>query len=189
MKNVDYLKQELKVQRVSQSHFAKQYYLEEVDEHASPELLDAHYVRFKSLLKSKDPRSPERIMAYINYFDRRYKNDNRFTQADRSAAWEMLIELDTRVATRSLEGGDSASALGSLAVLFKIHRDNAKRHGPNSKQYYGLVTEYIEGYLRPFTSKWHTMLDKENDAQFRHELEEVQIKLIELKSLLESMSS
>lgn len=189
MKNADYLKKELKDQKIRQNHFAEEYYREEVDEMADEKTLADHYERFKSLLKSTDHRAPERIMAYINYFNRTYKNQSRFTQADRAAAWGLFVELDTRVATRQLSGGESKAALSSLASLFDFHRDISKLHGPNCKQYYTLVNEYLESQLRPFTSKWHRELSGDNDERFRNELASIQVNLSELKDILESMSS
>lgn len=189
MKSVGYLKQELKDQKISQPYFAEQYYRDEVDDKATEVQISAHLERFKALLKSKDTRSPERIMAYINYFDRRYKNENRFTQADRSAAWEMFIELDTRIATRELNGGDSSAALMSLAALFNLHRDNAKQHGPNCKLYYQLVNGCFEKQLRPFTAKWHAELTPDTDMEFREELCALQKYLDNLKKSLEKMSN
>ncbi|MEZ8107105.1 hypothetical protein [Vibrio cortegadensis] len=189
MKSAEYIRQELKDQKITQPQFAKQYYLDEVDEKASEQQLYDHCERFKSLLKIPDSPSPERITAYINYFDRRYKKENRFTQADRAAAWEMFIELDTRIATRNLDDGDSKSALVSLAALFNVHRENSKRHGPNSRQYYHLVTDGFEDYLRPFTSKWHSTLKGDNEVQFREELQILQSKLNSLKVALDDMAN
>ena len=189
MKNADYLKKELKDQQISQNHFGEEYYREEVNETADEKPIADHYERFKSLLKSSDHRAPERIMAYINYFNRTYKNENRYTQADRSAAWELFVELDTRVATRQLLGGESKAALSSLASLFVLHRDISKLHGPNCKEYYSLVNGYLERSLRPFTSKWHSELDDKADELFRNELASIQANLSELKDTLENMSA
>ena len=102
---------------------------------------------------------------------------------------QLFVELDTRVATRQLLGGESKAALCSLASLFDLHRDISKLHGPNCKEYYSLVNGYLERSLRPFTSKWHSELDDKADKLFRNELASIQANLSELKNTLENMSA
>ena len=50
---------------------------------------------------------------------------------DRDAAWELYIELLTRITTQPLpsEHGDEASALESVHKLFGLSREVIKRHG------------------------------------------------------------
>lgn len=190
VKNEEELKQELKDQGISQSKFSNLYYLDEVDESADENKLESHFTRFKKLLNNKEPRSPERIYAYINYFNRRYKTAGKFTQADRNAAWELFIELDTRVATRTLENGLLPAALDSLASLFGSHRDISKKNGPNCRQYYQLVSELFESDLRSFTSKWHreSVLSESDESCFREELSILQGRLGTLRKSLEKVS-
>lgn len=189
VKNAEALKQELRDQGISQSTFSNQYFRDEVNENADEDTLESHFTRFKKILNSKDPRSPERIFAYINYFNRRYKTTGKFTQADRNAAWELFIELDTRVSTRALEGGLLPAALKSLASLFSSHRDISRRNGPNCKQYYQLVSGFFETELRHFTSKWHrdAALNDTEESCLRKELKVLQGKLGVLKASLEEV--
>jgi len=182
---IEKLKASLKEINVKISEFAKQYYLNEVEPTASSSDLVDHYERFKKLKNT----SPERIAAYANYFNRTYKKDGIYTQADRNAAWELFIELDTRVVTRALdnESGIDKATLSSLHELFQLHRSIAKKHGPNCKNYYTMASHYFEGYIRPFTSKWHKILNDENSVTFREELVILQQKMSELRSSLQSI--
>ncbi|WP_194437844.1 hypothetical protein [Vibrio fluminensis] len=188
VRNAEELRNELRDQKISQPTFAERYYLDEVDEKAGEDKLYSHCERFKSLLKSTDQRSPERVAAYINYFNRHYRKEGKYTQADRYAAWAMYIELDTRIATKTLQNGKTDSALESLASLFAIHRCIAKENGPNCRNYFALVNNVLEAELRPFTSKWHAIAHDIDDALFRPELEAVQEKLTELKDKLHEIS-
>jgi hypothetical protein len=183
------LKRELKDQGISQSKFSEQYYLDEVDECADEAKLESHFTRFKKVLSNQDQRSPERVFAYINYFNRRYKAVGKLTQADRNAAWQLFIELDTRVATRTLDNGLITVALDSLASLFSSHREISKQNGPNCKQYYQLVSKLFETDLRSFTSQWHrgAELNESEQINFREELCVLQGKLKELKKSLEKI--
>ena len=54
-----------------------------------------------------------------------------FVDADRNAAWDMYVELLTRVTTQSLkpEDGDEKSALTSVFSLFKLTREIIKKNG------------------------------------------------------------
>jgi hypothetical protein len=54
-------------------------------------------------------------------------------EAERSAAWELLVELATRVALTKLRPGDGLlrESLTSLHGLFPITRDILRRYGPS----------------------------------------------------------
>lgn len=179
------LKVSLEEINITTAKFLREYYLDEVNAEASSSDLANHEGRFKKL---KDT-SPERIAAYMNYFSRTYKKDGTYTQSDRNAAWELFIELDTRVVTRALdsESGIDKATLSSLHELFQLHRSIAKKHGPNCKNYYTMASHYFEDYIRPFTSKWHKILNDENSVTFREELVILQQKMSELRSDLQSI--
>ncbi|MGZ9262976.1 MAG: hypothetical protein ACXW6V_26210 [Candidatus Binatia bacterium] len=51
--------------------------------------------------------------------------------ADKTAAWELYVELITRVATQHLDPdeGDEAAAAKSIYELFTLTRDTIKRNG------------------------------------------------------------
>lgn len=186
MKSISDLKHELKDQEIKQSHFCREYFVNMVLPDATSAQLSDHYARFKKLTINS---TPERVMPYINFFMQSYCRDKIYTQADRAAAWEMWVELDTRIATQPLndEDGVDKSALTSIYQLFQINRELSKRHGPNCKGYYQLAKNYFENDIRPFTAKWHKELDEGNCANFRDELLQLQEPLNEFKNKLEEI--
>lgn len=80
--------------------------------------------------------------------------------ANKDAAWELYIELMTRVVSNDLElnSGKEDSALESIYKLFQEVRETLKLHGrdcaPCARVAFGLFNEH----LRPFASKWHKRL-------------------------------
>ncbi|NLS14904.1 hypothetical protein HGP28_18770 [Vibrio sp. SM6] len=186
------LREELKRDNMSQPNFADAYYREVVGVNAEEYDLEKHRERFKKLLNSTDSRSPERIASYYRYFFQQYRTDGKYTYADKQAAWDMFVELDTSIATRSLKGGDIESALSRLAHLFNFHRQTAHKHGFGCRHYYETVNDIFEGSLRPFTTKWHGQFEsgiKSDDQEklCRKELRNLQKKLSELKEKLNGM--
>lgn len=83
---------------------------------------------------------------------------------ERKAAWELYIELVTRVAVEPLNSDEGIlrETLSSLYSLFSTTREILKTAGPNV----GASPEYVGGVaiavlnrgLRPFLSKWHPRL-------------------------------
>jgi hypothetical protein len=93
--------------------------------------------------------------------------------AERLAAWELYVELITRVAVVPLPAGDGLmrEALTSLYTLFGATRDILRRHGPSIAEPKA-DGQYNFGYLsivvlnvviRPVLARWHPLLhDWEN---------------------------
>lgn len=114
--------------------------------------------------------------------------DLEFSPSDeeRRAAWDMVVELSTRVATQPLddrEGTDEA-ALASLHALFGITRGILKQYGPRTQDFARVAIAVLNEVLRPFLSRWHprlgpTGLPAAERATFRAELREVQAQLVE----------
>ena len=187
-------KEGLSREKISQPRFAKRFYKDTVNQDADEETLDKHTDRFKKLIKKENHKCPELICSYIRYFNDRYSIDGRYTQKDRDAAWNMYVELDTRIATRKLIGGKTKSALESLAQLFAKHRTFSQQGGANCRQYYFITNDFFESSLRPFTSKWHQYfestdcLSDDDDKMFRLELSLIQKELIKLKDILLDIS-
>jgi hypothetical protein len=83
--------------------------------------------------------------------------------AERRAAWELYVELITRVAVVPLTGGLLREALDSFYALFGISRDILKRYGPDvaepkpSGEYnLGYLTVALLNFtIRPLLSRWH----------------------------------
>ncbi|MHA1376673.1 MAG: hypothetical protein ACTSR7_20520 [Promethearchaeota archaeon] len=101
---------------------------------------------------------------------------------DRDAAWELYIELLTRITTQPLpsEHGDEASALESVHNLFGLSREVIKRHGRLCIEFTKIAIVILNQKIRPFTAKWHKLMlaggfdDKKQRKQFRNELSELQ---------------
>lgn len=97
--------------------------------------------------------------------------DQSFTNGERTAAWELYVELITRVAVADLAPGTGLlrEALNSLYSLFETARDILKRHGDEIRAAEGggalaeLTTAILNQVLRPVLAEWHPLLlDHEN---------------------------
>jgi len=85
-------------------------------------------------------------------------------ESQRRAAWELYVELVTRVSVQplDLDHGLAREALTSLHALFGVTREILRRHGPGV----GAVRESVGGIaiavlnqgVRPFLAKWHPAL-------------------------------
>ena len=104
---------------------------------------------------------------------------------DRAAAWELYIELLTRVTTQSLapKHGDEKTALDSVYAIFPLTREILRRQGSGSGEFAKLAIPVLNQVIRPFTAKWHrnSLAGAFNDASqcqaFRSELGMLQIDL------------
>ncbi|OQX05259.1 MAG: hypothetical protein BWK73_34105 [Thiothrix lacustris] len=120
----------------------------------------------------------------------------KFVNADKDAAWEMYIELLTRITTQALDtkDGDEKTALDSIYKLFEITRDIIKRHGRDSLQFTKLAIVVLNQIIRPFTAKWHKLSVSgafSDDAQrlaFRAELAALQADLRNYTGMLGQMA-
>jgi hypothetical protein len=84
------------------------------------------------------------------------------------AAWEMYIELATRISTQKLgeDEGILREALDSLHQLFPITRGILKQHGPtvarkkgDGNHSFAELAIYVLNYaIRPVLAKWHPLL-------------------------------
>jgi hypothetical protein len=94
---------------------------------------------------------------------------------ERRAAWELYVELATRVATIPLEtdAGLLREALTSLYALFGITREILRRYGPQVAQpkregaasFGTLAVTILNEALRPLLSKWHPRLQDHEDQR------------------------
>jgi hypothetical protein len=86
---------------------------------------------------------------------------------ERRAAWELYVELVTRVATVPLEYGLLREALTSLYSLFSSARDILRRYGPEIAEpkrggepnLAFLVVSMLNLTVRPTLSRWHPELE------------------------------
>lgn len=111
---------------------------------------------------------------------------------DRDAAWEMYIELLTRVTTQPLpkDYGDEETALASIYSLFGITREIIKKHKRDCLEFTKLAIIILNQRIRPFTAKWHRISVKDGFDQpevceeFRRDLEALQEVLIRYTDML-----
>ncbi|MFN7927039.1 MAG: hypothetical protein U0Y68_03685 [Blastocatellia bacterium] len=108
---------------------------------------------------------------------------------ERKAAWELYIELVTRIAVQSLdtEQGLVREAMNSLYTLFGSTRDILRKAGPDigiaNNSVGGIAIAVLNNGLRPFLAKWHPWLQsyeakrepkvspQEHEKKWKHEKE------------------
>jgi hypothetical protein len=116
---------------------------------------------------------------------------------DRAAAWELYVELLTRVTTQYLapEDGDEKSALDSVHAIFPLTRDILRRQGSGSGEFAKLAIPVLNQIIRPFTAKWHRLSlagafgDSERCREFGAELSAVQPLLRDYTRALAAMAA
>lgn len=116
--------------------------------------------------------------------------------ADRAAAWDMYVELLTRVTSHALpeEAGVEKAALDSVHSLFATTRDVLRRHGRDAGEFTRLAVVVLNQVIRPFTTKWHLLSQKggfDDPAQraaFRRELEGLREQLVQYTRALADMA-
>ncbi len=85
---------------------------------------------------------------------------------ERSAAWELYVELVTRVAIQSIDAdaGSMREVLNSLYSLFGSTREILRKAGPSvgatPDSVGGIAIAVLNNGLRPFLSKWHAQLQE-----------------------------
>jgi hypothetical protein len=106
-------------------------------------------------------------------------------ERDREAAWELYVEILTRIATQPLhqKHGEEKTALDSIFALFGITREILRRNGRECVQFTKIAVIVLNQIVRPFTAKWHRLsiggaFKNETDCRkFRKELSKLQIDL------------
>lgn len=116
--------------------------------------------------------------------------------ADRKAAWDLYVELITRVSTQRLgpTQGDEAAALSSIHELFSLTRDIIKRHGPSCINFARIAVVILNQRVRPFTAAWHGHilrgpLDTAAKTEFRNQLSDLQSELRNYTRLLADLAN
>ena len=113
------------------------------------------------------------------------KVEFEFKDEDRSAAWELYVEMLTRIVTQPLpaSAGDERTALESIHSLFPTTREILRRHGSGAVQFSKVAIPILNQVVRPFTAKWHreslagAFDDAKRRKEFRGEMEYLQTKL------------
>lgn len=115
---------------------------------------------------------------------------------DKDAAWEMYVELLTRITTQGLQPdhGDEEAALKSIYNIFELTREIIKRNGRRCIEFTKIAIIVLNQILRPFTAKWHKLslvgAFKETSKcdEFRRELSQLQEKLRIYTKMLADMA-
>lgn len=115
---------------------------------------------------------------------------------DKDAAWDLYIELLTRVGTQPLaeDGGDEAAALKSVYSLFPTTRSVIREHGRDCIEFTKLAVVVLNQVVRPFTTKWHRVSADDGfsepavAAEFRGELAVLQGTLVTYSAMLADMA-
>ena len=108
-----------------------------------------------------------------------------FQTPDRDAAWELYIEMLTRIVIQPLpvEAGDEKTALDSVYSLFPTSREILRRRGRGAIQFSKVAVPVLNQVVRPFTAKWHqeslagAFDDEAKREKFREELAVLQDEL------------
>ena len=108
-----------------------------------------------------------------------------FQQEDRDAAWELYVEMLTRIVTQPLPAGagDEQTALDSLYSLFPTTREILRRRGQGAVEFSKVAIPVLNQVVRPFTAKWHkeslagAFDNQAKRTEFRRELESLQEEL------------
>lgn len=120
---------------------------------------------------------------------------------DKKAAWELYIELATRITTQELpdKDGDEKTALDSVYSLFPNTREISKKYGPDCINFTNVTFTILNQWIRPFTAKWHKKLiqgafahandeHEKNCSEFRKELKELREILLIFKNIMANMA-
>lgn len=118
--------------------------------------------------------------------------DLKFTTPDQDAAWDLYVEMLTRVVTQPLppKSGDEKAALNSVYTLFPTTREILRRHGREAIQFTKVAVPILNQVVRPFTSKWHARLkdgaicSEKDRAEFRSELDSLAVCLRNYSKML-----
>jgi hypothetical protein len=115
---------------------------------------------------------------------------------DSEAAWEMYVELLTRIATQPLpdDAGVEKTALASVFSLFGITRGILRQYGRDTINFAKIAIVILNQVIRPFTARWHKLSDEgafQNEEQrllFRSELKVLQNMLRNYMGMLSEIA-
>ena len=122
--------------------------------------------------------------------------DVEFNEDDKDAAWEIYIEMLTRILTQPLpsEAGDEQTALDSVYSLLATTREILRRRGWGTIQFSKVAIPVLNQVVRPFTAGWHRKSlanafdDPAQRQEFRDGLAALQADLRNYKRLLANIA-
>jgi hypothetical protein len=117
-------------------------------------------------------------------------------EPDIDAAWELYIELLTRITTQYLEPeeGDEKTAIESVYKIFDLTRITIKKHKRDCIEFTKIAILVLNQIIRPFTAKWHKEMlagafeKKDKRKEFRDALRPLQDKLRIYTKMLADMA-
>lgn len=115
---------------------------------------------------------------------------------DKNAAWDLYIELLTRITTQPLDDayGDEETALKSIYSIFQLTREVIKSNGRHCIEFTKIAIVILNQRIRPFTAKWHKLSEQnafndiEKCKEFRWELSILQNDLKIYTQMLADMA-
>ena len=115
-----------------------------------------------------------------------------FEETDKDAAWDLYVELLTRITTQPLASGsgDEEAALQSVYSVVGATRGILREHGRKAVHFSKVAVPVLNQVVRPFTTKWHgeslagAFKNEGKCAEFRAELEALQVDLRNYNRLL-----
>ena len=146
-------------------------------------------IKFGKWLKKWNMTS---LKISLKFLEMEWKPSN----SDRDAAWELYIELLTRITTQPLPSnhGDENRALDSIYSIFGLTRAIIKAHKKECIEFTKIAIIVLNQIIRPFTAKWHKISTEKgftNSAirkNFRKELTQLQKQLCIYTKMLADMA-
>lgn len=115
-------------------------------------------------------------------------------RADKDAAWELYIELITRITTQDLgdNDGDEQEALNSIYKIFGLTREIIKKYKLECMEFTKIAIVILNQVIRPFTAKWSNKIknnfNQDRKNEFREELKILQKELLVYTQMLGDMA-
>ena len=117
--------------------------------------------------------------------------------ADQNAAWDLYIEMLTRITIQPLpdNAGDEKAALDSVHSLFGETRRIIKHYGRDCINFSKIAIVVLNQIVRPFTTEWHPisiegkLSIEPNRTKFRADLKDLQGKLEKYAMALGDMAN
>ncbi len=118
------------------------------------------------------------------------------SEPDKVAAWQLYVELLTRITAQALpvSDGEEKTALDSVYSLFPTTRTIIKENGRGCIEFTKIAVVVLNQKVRPFTARWHRKSlsggfdDPAVRKQFRRELEELRATLRKYTAMLSDIA-
>ncbi len=115
---------------------------------------------------------------------------------DKNAAWDLYVELLTRITTQKLPDGHGTeeAALESVHKIFELTRSTLKEHGRKAEHFTRVAIIVLNQVIRPFTAKWHRLSEQgafglgDKCVEFRRELAALQQSLKAYTKMLSELA-